>query len=269
MSQVAQGADQTGGELYQRNEIAYLEKLRKTFGEYKRRSFEFLQPTPGLKVLDVGCGTGEDVLALRQILGAAGRAVGVDKGADKIATACRQAAAAGIPAEFFEGDAYSLPFPDGTFDRCRADRVFQHLSDPMRALREMQRVLVPGGLVMLLDVDWATVILSGSDLALTTRLLSFQFSQQVNGAAGRYAWKLFHQAGLRDIEIYAQAFPVTDWEIANFTWGLSALAKRAAEAGVVTPAESEGWLRDLEAQGRAGEFFGSMTGFVIRGRKPA
>jgi SAM-dependent methyltransferase len=51
------------------------------------------------------------------------------------------------------GDAYELPFPDGSFDAAFAHAVFMHLGDPVRALREIRRVLRPGGVVGLRDPD--------------------------------------------------------------------------------------------------------------------
>jgi SAM-dependent methyltransferase len=71
----------------------------------------------GLHLLDVGCGTGDDVRALAQIVGARGRSVGVDASVVMIAEAQRRHATSGLSVAFVTGDAQHLVFADATFDR--------------------------------------------------------------------------------------------------------------------------------------------------------
>ena len=64
-------------------------------------------------------------------------------------------AARGVKNVRFEvADVYRLPFPDGSFDAVFAHVVLMHLSEPVRALTEMRRVLRPGGIVGVRDCDW-------------------------------------------------------------------------------------------------------------------
>ena len=62
--------------------------------------------------------------------------------------------------EFRVGDAYALEFADAAFDVVHAHQVLQHLARPIDALREFRRVLKPGGLLAVRDVDYGGVIWS-------------------------------------------------------------------------------------------------------------
>ena len=100
------------------------------------------------RVLDVGTGAGD----------AAGRAVarGAEATGLDVASAMVEIAAGRHPdATFVQASASELPFPDGSFDAVVGNNVIQHVGEPQRAAREMQRVLVPGGRVALSNWDAA------------------------------------------------------------------------------------------------------------------
>src|SRR5919204_4769331 len=100
--------------------IKYLDVCRQIgpIAEAKQWIFERLQVTGGHWVLDVGCGTGDDVAALAAVVGPAGRAVGVDSSEAMIAEASsRHGALHGVSFEL--ADAQQLPFESGQFDACR------------------------------------------------------------------------------------------------------------------------------------------------------
>ncbi|MFF1815944.1 methyltransferase domain-containing protein [Kribbella sp. NPDC058245] len=99
----------------------------------------------GMAVLDVGSGTGDDLIGIAALVGEGGRAVGVDVSTAMVTEARRRTAEAGVPAEFVVGDATRLEFADAGFDRLRAERVLMAMADPETAVREMVRVTRPGG----------------------------------------------------------------------------------------------------------------------------
>lgn len=91
----------------------------------------------GAKILDVGCGTGFNVGRLR------------DRGFDAMgvepAVGMRERALERNPGVILDGDAENLPFPDASFDAVLSIEVIRYLADPVKSLREMRRVLKPGG----------------------------------------------------------------------------------------------------------------------------
>ncbi len=103
-------------------------------------------PVRGTKVLDVGCG--DAVLSVR--LAAAGAEVtGVDTDPRMLAAARERADNSGEAVAFVEGNILSLPFPDTSFDTVVAVAVLCFVEDIERAVREMARVLRPGGRLVL------------------------------------------------------------------------------------------------------------------------
>jgi len=65
-----------------------------------------------------------------------------------------------LAAEVVVADAHSLPFPSESFDGAWADRTFQHLADPLAALRELVRVVRPGGRIVIADPDYGTQVVN-------------------------------------------------------------------------------------------------------------
>jgi len=112
----------------------------------ERLLLDRIGPASGLRILDVGCGDG--VLATRLAQGG-GQVTGLDASADMIAAARSRAKAAGVEVDLVEGDAGDLPFPAGHFDSVVSVATLCFVDDPRRAIREMVRVLQPGGRLIL------------------------------------------------------------------------------------------------------------------------
>jgi SAM-dependent methyltransferase len=97
----------------------------------------------GERVLDVACGTGVVTRLLAQRVRPKGRVVGLDLNPGMLAAA--QAAASGLSIEWQEGSAISMAVADATFDAVLCQQGLQFFPDKSAALKEMRRVLVPGG----------------------------------------------------------------------------------------------------------------------------
>jgi ubiquinone/menaquinone biosynthesis C-methylase UbiE len=123
-----------------------------------------VQIGPFPAVLDLGCGTGINLLEAAGALGPCRRLHGIDLAAGMINEARRKAATAGIPATFEVGDAENLALEDGSFDLVICNSVYHWFSDRSRAVAEMNRVLRPGGQVLINGVadpnfhEWIRVV---------------------------------------------------------------------------------------------------------------
>lgn len=104
----------------------------------------------GAAVLEVAPGPGYLAIELAR----RGFAVtGVELSADFVKIERRNAEEAGVPVDFRQGNASALPLPDGAFDCIVCSAAFKNFSEPLRALREMHRVLKPGGAALILDMN--------------------------------------------------------------------------------------------------------------------
>jgi ubiquinone/menaquinone biosynthesis C-methylase UbiE len=112
------------------------------FDRYARDLVERARPIgPSDRILDLGCGTGIVARVLRERLGAAASVVGVDASAPMI----EKARSVAPDVDFREGNAMALPFDDGSFDLVLCQEMLQFVPDRPVALREVRRVLTPGG----------------------------------------------------------------------------------------------------------------------------
>ena len=111
--------------------------------ECRRLMLQLLQIRAGHRLLDVGCGVGDDVRDMARHVGETGKAVGLDNSYMMVAEARRRSEGLGLPVEFVVGDAENLDFPSESFDGCSSERTFMYL-DARRALEEMMRVTKPG-----------------------------------------------------------------------------------------------------------------------------
>ena len=117
-----------------------------------RRFFDGAGIGPGMRVLDVGSGAGHVALLTAELVGPSGIVVGTDLSADALAAARERAA--GLPhVTFVEGDPARLAF-DAPFDAVVGGYVLQFLADPVDMLRQLARLLRPGGLMVWHELDW-------------------------------------------------------------------------------------------------------------------
>ena len=118
----------------------------RSMGRWSRRLaapfIAFAGPRDGDAVLDVGCGTGSLSHALLAA-NPSGPVTGID--ASDLYLAAARAKGADARLRFVHADATALPFPDGSFDRALSQLVLQFVPDPGGAVREMRRVVRPGG----------------------------------------------------------------------------------------------------------------------------
>jgi ubiquinone/menaquinone biosynthesis C-methylase UbiE len=161
---------------------------------------------PGMSLLDCGCGPGSITLGFAEIV-APGNVVGVDLAENQLELARLNAREQGLPNLRFEiANVYDLPLADNSFDAVFSHAVVEHLGDPLKALKEMRRVLKPGGVFGMRDADRAGEIFWPLNPVLANVLDMWNRLLKHNGADpffGRRLRSLLNKLGLVRVEASA------------------------------------------------------------------
>lgn len=120
--------------------------------QWRARAVQRAEVGAGSNALDVCCGTGDLALELRRAIGPDGRVVGCDFSEPMLELARRKSGDEGLPVEFGWADALDLPYGDESFDAVTIGFGARNLADLDRGLREMTRVLKPGGRLVILEI---------------------------------------------------------------------------------------------------------------------
>jgi ubiquinone/menaquinone biosynthesis C-methylase UbiE len=150
---------------------------------------------PGERVLDVACGTGVATRLAMKHVGPGGRIAGLDVNPGMLAVA-RSVTPPDTSIEWYEGTAESIPLPDGSFDAVLCSLGMQFVPDKPAALREMHRVLAPGGRIVMNGVGPTP-----PPLAILGRALA----EHVNPQAGGFVEQVFSLHDQRELEALVTA----------------------------------------------------------------
>ena len=189
----------------------------------KQTSVGLLALKSGQRALYLGCGAGMDTITMAHLVGPTGEVHGVDYDEAMVIKARVHAAADGVSAwvTHHHASASALPWPNGFFDASRSELVFQHLLDPERAFDELMRVTKPGGQLVVIDNDWATLSIDSDDPDLERRLVRFNAAHMMNNPfSGRHLRFMFNRRGFTEIAIDVQPMIAAD---GTPHWGTMAL----------------------------------------------
>ncbi|SDX61180.1 methyltransferase domain-containing protein [Thiocapsa roseopersicina] len=236
------------------------------FRAYKARSAVLLDLHAGQTILEIGCGLGDDARRLAERVAPRGRVFGIDRSRRLLAEArARTAAANGLA--FMQADARALPFATASVDRCRIDRVLQHIRDPQRAIDEAARVLRPGGRLLAYDNDWGTFALS-SRLRATTALVQSRWAHAfTNPWIGRDLPRMLLAAGFHAVHVEPSVSLIRELDLADRVYNVSDTLDRAVRDGALSAAAAEAWRAEQALLGRTGGFLCSLTAYTVVGTK--
>ena len=221
------------------------------FADCRRESHDMLGANPGCRILEVGCGHGDDPAALAKRVAPGGSVVAID-GSQAMVDAARERHGDLAGLSFDVADAARLLCSDASCDACRIDRVLQHIDDPLGQSPEMVRVLRRGGVLVAFDNDWETLTVDSADRALTRAILNAWCDRFPSGWIGRRLVPLFLQAGLADVVTYPKTLVLRELDVADRVFSFSSTANGLVATETIRRDDADRWLEELRTANAAG-----------------
>ncbi len=175
--------------------------------EIRSAQIDLLGSIEGSRVLDVGCGPG---IYARDLALRGASVTALDSAPAMLEAALAEAAEAGVTVETAAGDANDLPFADGTFDAAVLVQVIEYVPDAVGALREIGRVLAPGGRLLVADTDWTSAAWWVGDGQLEDEIKDAWCATKEHPDAGRRIPSWLREAGYEVVGWAPRLLSVSD-----------------------------------------------------------
>lgn len=235
------------------------------FSEVKQKSIAIIAACSPAIVLDAGCGAGTDLVSLASSLPGACGIIGFDASESLISCAAGRTKKFRHRCSLVRGDLLALPFGDNSVDACRIDRVLQHIHDPARGLRELSRVLRPGGILVAFDNDWGTLSVTLDDPDLASRVAVAWEESFASGRIGRDLPGLFSACGLTGIHTEPCTLVLADAAVAEWLFDIPHLLERMERSGSLAGDERAAIRDEINRRGREGTFLTRYTAYLVWG----
>lgn len=222
-------------------------------------------------VLDIGCGTGVVSRRIARRPNFAGRIIGIDLSAYLTHAAARLAEAEGLGhrIDFRTGDSHTLGIPDNSLDIVVAHTLLSHVNDPVAVLKEISRILKPGGVAALFDGDFASMTFGASDAAQGRRTDELIIGAIITQPrVMRQMPELLQEVGLQCFRSFG--YVIADVGSMDY-WGqaVESFRKVLPKAGAMTPQQADAWATSMVDRSERGIFFAACNFYSYLARKPA
>jgi arsenite methyltransferase len=226
-----------------------------------RRSYvlEALRLHTSERVLEVGCGGGFYAHEAAQCVGPTGRVCAVDLSADQIAAAkARCTEFAWVECQI--ADAVKLPYGAAEFDVLYGVQVFEYVVRLDEALREIQRVLRPGGRVIIFATNWSSLVWYSEQPARMERVLEAFAAHASHPDLPAILAARLRDSGMASVRQTPVPVLNASYHANSFSYWLARMIRAFVVARqAVTPEEADAWLHEFEELEQKGRYFFSST----------
>ena len=228
-----------------------------------------LQVVAGEHVLDIGSGPGLLAYDIATAVGRKGRVCGMDASSVMVAMSSKRCAEQPW-AEFKTANAAQLPYPDNSFDAAVSTQVYEYLADVPAALRELHRVLRPGGRAVVLDTDYGSLVIHTENKTRMGRVLAAWDEHFAHATLPRTLSRQLRDAGFAVRERIAVPMFNPEFEDNTFAKGMLAMmASFVPGRQGVSQSEADAWFAEFAALGEQGKFFFSINRYLFVADKPS
>ena len=234
--------------------------------EMQRQYREWFDPRPGERILDVGCGTGVNALAIAKLVGPQGKVVGIDNSDAMLRLAREKAWADNV--EYRRMAVEEMDFAENSFDGVVCTQVLGYLADPVAVIRDMLRVAKPTGRVFIAETDWDTLSYNIADKELQRKVTQGFSDHHGDGWVGRRLYSMCGQAGAREIELHPYVIHNAEYSVRKYGGPLSYVIRDyLLRSKKCTEAEVRRWLELLSEAFDNRTYFFTLTRLVCILRK--
>jgi arsenite methyltransferase len=232
------------------------------FAKRRRASFDVVDPLPGDRILDLGCGPGLLTLELARAVGPKGLVFGLDPSPDMRATAVKRCEDEPV-VQIIDGSAQDIPFEDESLDKAVAVQVFEYFDNLEDPLKELRRVLRPGGRVVISDMHFGTWVWHSADSDRMERMMKIWDLHLADREVPEKLPALLKDNGFQN----ACTIPLTLFDTVLRPDGMARMlmilmSGYAQKNGQLPDAEIAAWLSEQESLAAEGRFFMAITHFI-------
>jgi demethylmenaquinone methyltransferase / 2-methoxy-6-polyprenyl-1,4-benzoquinol methylase len=194
---------------------------------WRKHVMKVMDVKPSQTALDVCCGTADWTIALADAVGEKGRVCGLDFSKNMLSVGQDKVKKLGLSqVELIHGNAMELPFEDNTFDYVTIGFGLRNVPDYEQVLREMTRVVKPGGQVICLETSQPTMPVFTQLFHFYFRFVMPLFGKMFAKSYKEYSWLQESASafpGMKELAKMFEGVGLTNVQVKAFTFGVAAM----------------------------------------------
>lgn len=242
----------------------------------KMREFLYalIDVKPEMSILDLGCGTGYDLQQISELVDGKSSMYGIDLSEESISVA-KQQCESDPRFQFKHGDiSKALDFNSDIFDLVFSNNMLECITDKQALIKEVHRVLKPGGQVVFAHYDWDSQLFDGEDKELVRNIVTTYndwkqgWMTDLDAWMGRRLWRTFQESGLfKSGRIETYVLTNTNFEEPFFGYRRAQDFGALVRRNMITEEEYSSFLEAINKLAEQDQYFYSITLYVYVGMK--